>query len=102
MLPRRKKPVSLPSRPMRSIGTTRFAWGWRRGRHFRRTPMTGLEANLRFAGPETMETKIFAPVERVAELDLPAAECRRGERRPEGVRATGQAGVQLGESVKTY
>ena len=42
--------------------------------------LTGMEANLRFAGPETMETKIFGTADGVAELDLPAAECRRARR----------------------
>jgi len=35
--------------------------------------MTGMEANLRFAGPETMETRIFGRSHRVAKLDFPAA-----------------------------
>ena len=52
--------------------------------------LTGLEANLRFAGPETMETKIFGRLTRVAELDLPAAERRRRKRRAEGVRQQGR------------
>ena len=33
-----------------------------------------MEANLRFAGPETMETK-FSAADRVAELDFPAPQC---------------------------
>ena len=41
--------------------------------------LTGLEANLRVAGPETMETQDIRPAQRVAELDLPAPE--RGRRR---------------------
>ena len=32
--------------------------------------LVGMEANLRFAGPETMETKIFC----LAELDIPTAQ----------------------------
>ena len=36
--------------------------------------LTGMESNLRFAGPETMETKIFARLIRLAKLDLPAAQ----------------------------
>ena len=35
--------------------------------------LTGMEANLRFAGPETMETQDLRPADRLAELDLPAA-----------------------------
>ncbi len=42
--------------------------------------LTGMEANLRFAGPETMETKIFGRLSRLAELDLPAAQRRRARR----------------------
>ena len=38
--------------------------------------LTGMEANLRFAGPETMESKIFGAPDRLAELDLPAARTR--------------------------
>ena len=40
--------------------------------------LTAMEANLRFAGPETMETRIFGRLTGVAELDLPAAERGRG------------------------
>ena len=36
--------------------------------------LTGMEANHRFVGPETMETKIFSRSDGVAELDLPAPE----------------------------
>ena len=54
--------------------------------------LTGLEANLRFGGPETMETKIFARLSRLAELDFSAPQrdrrggalCRYGSgRKPE-------------------
>ena len=48
--------------------------------------LTGLEANLRFAGPETMETKIFGRLNRMAELDLPTTECGGGKRCPQSVR----------------
>ena len=34
--------------------------------------LTGMEASLRFVGPETMETKIFGRLSRLAELDLHA------------------------------
>ena len=43
--------------------------------------LTGMEANLRFAGPETMELKIFARPDGVAELDLPAPQRGRRTRR---------------------
>ena len=39
--------------------------------------LTGMEASLRFAGPETLETKIFGRLVGVAELDLPAPQCGR-------------------------
>ena len=32
---------------------------WRSARRFSPDALTGLEANYRFAGPETIETKIF-------------------------------------------
>ena len=41
------------------IGTRRSASSSRSGASFSPDALTGLEANLRFAGPETMETKIF-------------------------------------------
>ena len=44
---------------MNSIGTTRYASRSRVVPRSRRMRLTGMEANLRFAGPETMETKIF-------------------------------------------
>jgi benzoyl-CoA-dihydrodiol lyase len=37
--------------------------------------MTGMEANLRFAGPETMETRIFWPSDSLAKLDLQPPKC---------------------------
>ena len=53
--------------------------------------LTGMEANLRFGGPETMEIENLRAADRLAELDLPAPERgRRGGRaaplrhRPEG------------------
>ena len=49
--------------------------------------LTGMEANLRFVGPETMETKIFGRLYRLAELDLPAPERRGTERRAHVVRS---------------
>ena len=42
--------------------------------------LTGMEANLRFPGPETMETKIFGRLSGVAELGVPATQ--RGQARP--------------------
>ena len=39
--------------------------------------LTGMEANLRFGGPETMEIEDLRPPHRLAELDLPAPERRR-------------------------
>ena len=43
--------------------------------------LTGLEANLRFAGPETMEIEDLRAAHRVAELDFPAPQRgRRGRR----------------------
>ena len=56
--------------------------------------MTGMEANLRFAGPETMETKIFGRLTRLAELDLPAAERDRRTGRAQALRQRRLADVQ--------
>ena len=38
--------------------------------------LTGLEANLRFAGPETMETRIFGRLTALAELGSSSAPTR--------------------------
>ena len=47
------------SRPTSSTGTTKCAWRSKARAAFSPDALTGMEANLRFAGPETMETKIF-------------------------------------------
>ena len=39
--------------------------------------LTGMEASLRFAGPETLETKIFGRLSAWQKLDFPATECSR-------------------------
>ena len=43
--------------------------------------LTGMEANLRFNGPENMFTTRVRPPDRMAELDLPAPQRRRRARR---------------------
>ncbi len=48
--------------------------------------LTGLEANLRFDGPETMETRIFGRLTGLAELDLQPPERSRREGRAQGLR----------------
>ena len=48
--------------------------------------LTGMEANYRFVGPETMETKIFARLIGLAELDLPTPERRRSRGRAAALR----------------
>ena len=48
-----------PSPPTTSTGTKRCGSRSRSARRFSPDALTGLEANYRFAGPETMETKIF-------------------------------------------
>ena len=59
-MPRRRRNwVSSPRRTTRWIGTKRCGSRSRSAPAFRPMRLTGLEANLRFAGPETMETKIF-------------------------------------------
>ena len=52
--------------------------------------LTGMEASLRFAGPETLESKIFAPALRLAELDLPAPQRGRAQGRAPASTARGQ------------
>ena len=52
--------------------------------------LTGMEANLRFGGPETMEIEDLRPPHRVAELDLPAPERRRAGRAPFAATAPGR------------
>ena len=42
-----------------STGRTRSAWSSRSARSFSPDALTGMEANLRFAGQETPETKVF-------------------------------------------
>ena len=56
---RRSTPASCPSRPTSSTGTTKSAWRSKARAALSPDALTGMEANLRFAGPETMETKIF-------------------------------------------
>ena len=51
--------ASSPRRSTISTGTTRCASSSRSARPSPPTASPGMEANLRFAGPETMETKIF-------------------------------------------
>ena len=55
----RPRSASSPRASTRSTGRTRCASSSRSARAFSADGLTGLEANLRFAGPETMETKIF-------------------------------------------
>ncbi len=49
-----------PSRPTTSTGRTRCGSSIEERAGFSPDGLIGMEANLRFAGPETMETKIFA------------------------------------------
>ena len=78
--------ASSRSRPTTSTGTTRSASRSKSATASRPTPSPGMEANLRFVGPETMETKIFARLTRVAELDLPTTRTPSG---PTGALGTG-------------
>ena len=61
--------------------------------------LTGLEANLRFAGPETMETKIFGRLTAWQNwiFQRPNAVGEKGAL--QGLRAAGTAGVRLEEHV---
>ena len=51
--PRLSKPSTRSTTPTKCASSSRSARG------FSADGLTGLEANLRFGGPETMETKIF-------------------------------------------
>ena len=44
---------------MISIGTTRCDWLLEERASFSPDALTGMESSLRFAGPETLESKIF-------------------------------------------
>ena len=56
--------------------------------------LTGLEANLRFGGPETMEFENLRPPHRLAELDLPAPERGRRGGRAQALRHRPEAGIR--------
>ena len=60
--------------------------------------LTGMEASLRFVGPETMEIKNLLAPDRVAELDLPAPERRRRGRRAAPLRQRPEAEIRYDES----
>ncbi len=61
--------------------------------------LTGMEANLRFGVDRDDGDARLRPAVRVAELDLLAAECRRRERRAEGLRQRQQSAVRLGTGM---
>ena len=63
--------------------------------------MTGLEANLRFAGPETMETKIFGRLTAWQNWIFQRPERGRRKGRAEGLRTAGQAGIRLEAHLRT-
>ena len=61
--------------------------------------LTGMEANLRFAGPETMETKIFGRLTAWQNWIFQRAERRRREGCVDGVRLASAPGVRLQSDV---
>ena len=63
--------------------------------------LTGLEANLRFGGPETMEIENLRAADRLAELDLPAPQCGRRGGRAQALRHRPEAGVRYEEGVRS-
>ena len=77
---RRRRPRDVHARRPR-LGRRDPAAASRSAASFSPDALTGMEANLRFPGPETMETKIFARLIGLAELDLPAPQRRRPARR---------------------
>ena len=56
----RAQPVSSRLRPTKSTGATKSACSLEERASFSPDALTAMEANLRFVGPETLETKIFA------------------------------------------
>ncbi len=56
--------------------------------------LTGMESNLRFCGPETLEIEDLRAPLGLAKLDLPATERGRPARRAHDVRPPGAAGVR--------
>ena len=92
---RRSTPGWCPSRPTSSTGTTRCAWRSKARAAFSPDALTGMEANLRFAGPETMETKIFGRLTAWQNWIFQRPERRRREGRADGVRHAGAPGVRL-------
>jgi hypothetical protein len=57
--------------------------------------LTGMEANLRFNGQETMFHAHLRPPHRLAELDLPAPQRRRRKGRAQGLRQGRQGRLRL-------
>ena len=97
----RRSWASSPSRSTTSTGRTRSACSSRSARASRADGLTGLEANLRFGGPETMEIEDLRPPHRLAELDLPAPQRGRRGRRAQALRHRPEAGVRHEKSVTT-
>ena len=62
--------------------------------------LTALEANLRFNGPETMFTRVFGRLVRLAELDLPATQRGRRKGRAEGLRQGREGRFRLEPRLK--
>ena len=63
--------------------------------------LTGMEANLRFVGPETMEFENLRAADRLAELDLPAPQRGRRGRRAAALRHRPEGAVRYDASVVT-
>ena len=61
--------------------------------------LTGLEANLRFAGAETGDEQDLRPALGLAELDLLPAQRRRRARRAKALRQRRQAALRSGEGL---
>ena len=96
-----KKPASSPSRPTRSTGTTRCGVAIEARAAFSPDAMTGLEANLRFAGPETMETKIFGRLTAWQNWIFQRPNAVGDKGALQGVRTAGTAGVRLEADMST-
>ena len=64
--------------------------------------LTGMEASLRFAGPETLETQDLRPPLGLAELDLPPPQRHRRARRAHALRHRLQTALRLRASLITH
>ena len=98
----RRSSASRRSPPTTSTWTTSSASPSRSAPSLSPDALTGMEASLRFVGPETMETKIFGRLSRLAELDLHAPQRDRRARRAHALRQAGAPAVPDGSGPRRH